>query len=69
MNESQLASLYKKHLEQQEAEEKLCKWTDADTLQAYERDLFNSGGKTVAQLLDRWQNPVFAAPEKVRSWN
>ncbi|KAL9953856.1 hypothetical protein ACROYT_G041329 [Oculina patagonica] len=64
MATSQLADLYKEHLEQKESEEKLCKWRDADTLQAYEQDLLNSGGKTVAQLLDSWQNPVFTAPEK-----
>lgn len=69
MGDSHLAFLYKKHLEEQEAEEKLCKWTDAGALQAYEQDLLNNGGKTVTQLLDNWKNPVFAAPEKVRKWN
>ena len=69
MGDSHLAFLYKKRLEEQEAEEKLCKWTDAGALQAYEQDLLNNGGKTVTQLLDNWKNPVFAAPEKVRKWN
>ncbi|CAH3140642.1 unnamed protein product [Pocillopora meandrina] len=64
MGDSHLAFLYKKHLEEQEAEEKLCKWTDAGALQAYEQDLLNNGGKTVTQLLNNWKNPVFAAPEK-----
>ncbi|PFX17093.1 DNA mismatch repair protein Mlh3 [Stylophora pistillata] len=64
MGESHLASLYKKHLEEQEAEEKLCKWTNASALQAYEQDLHKNGGQTVTQLLDIWKNPVFAAPEK-----
>lgn len=63
---SQLADLYKQHLEQKETEEKLCKWRDADMLQAYEQDVLNNRSKTVAQLLDSWQNPVFTAPEKVR---
>lgn len=63
---SQLADLYKQHLEQKETEEKLCKWRDADMLQAYEQDVLNNRSKTVAQLLGSWQNPVFTAPEKVR---
>lgn len=67
MSKSQLADLYKEHLEKRETEEKLCKWRDADTLQAYEQDLLNNRGKTVARLLDSWHNPVFTAPEKVRS--
>lgn len=61
---SQLNDLYKEHLEQKE---KLCKWKDANMLQAYERDVLNNRSKTVAQLLGSWQNPVFTAPEKVRS--
>lgn len=36
-------------------------------LQAYEQDVLNNRSKTVAQLLGTWQNPVFTAPEKVRS--
>ncbi|KAJ7365537.1 DNA mismatch repair protein [Desmophyllum pertusum] len=64
VTKSQLTVLYKEHQERQETEEKLCKWTDADTLQAYEQELLNNGGKTVAELLDSWQNPVFTAPEK-----
>ena len=66
VTKSQLTVLYEEHQERQETEEKLCKWTDADTLQAYEQELLNNGGKTVAELLDSWQNPVFTAPEKVR---
>ena len=67
MSKSQLDVLYKKHLEQRETEEKLCKWRDVDMLQAYEQDMLNNRSKTVAELLDAWQNPVFTAPEKVRS--
>lgn len=65
MSKSQLADLYKKHLEQKETEEKLCKWRDVSMLEAYEQDVSNNRSKTVAQLLDSWQNPVFTAPEKV----
>ena len=36
-------------------------------LQAYEQDVLNNRSETVAQLLGSWQNPVFTAPEKVRS--
>lgn len=64
---SRLNDLYKEHLEQKETEEKLCKWKDASMLQTYERDVLNNRNKTVAQLLGSWQNPVFTAPEKVRS--
>jgi len=62
-----LNDLYKQDLEQKETEEKLCKWKDANVLQAYEQDVLNNGSKTAAQLLGSWQNPVFTAPEKVRS--
>jgi len=61
---SQLNDLYKQDLEQKETEEKLCKWKDANVLQAYEQDVLNNGSKTAAQLLGSWQNPVFTAPEK-----
>ena len=63
-----LAAMYQDHQDIQGAEEKLCKWTDADTLKAYEQNLLNSGlHKSVAEMLDNWQNPVFDAPGKVRS--
>ena len=60
-----MASLYQEYQGNQETEEKLCKWTDVDKLRAYEKDLLNSAGKTVGEMLDSWENPVFAAPEKV----
>lgn len=62
---SQLVNLYQEHHGNQEMEEKLCKWTDANKLRAYEKDLLNKAGKTVGEMLDSWENPVFAAPEKV----
>ena len=62
---SRLFILYQEHQDSQEAEEKLCKWTDADTLKAYEQNLFNTADKSVAEMLDSWQNPVFTAPDKV----
>lgn len=64
---SQLAILYQEHQDSQETDEKLCKWTDANTLKSYEQNLFNNVDKTVADMLNSWQNPVFTAPEKVSS--
>lgn len=57
--------LYQEHQYSQETEEKLCKWADADKLKAYEQKLWDSTGSTVAEMLDNWTNPVFAAAEKV----
>ena len=64
---SQLAILYQEHQQSQETEEKLCKWANADKLKAYEQNLFDLAGKSVAEMLESWQNPVFRAPEKVSS--
>ncbi|XP_068682274.1 DNA mismatch repair protein Mlh3-like [Montipora foliosa] len=62
--DSHLATLYQEHQDRQETEEKLCKWANADELKAYEQNLCNSTGKTVAEMLDNWTNPVFGASEK-----
>ena len=65
LGDSHLATLYQEHQDRQETDEKLCKWANADELKAYEQNLCNSTGKTVAEMLDNWTNPVFGASEKV----
>ena len=65
---SHVAAMYQEHHDIQGKDDKLCKWTDADALEAYEQNLFKIGSdNTVADMLECWQNPVFPAPARVRS--
>ena len=64
----QVAVMYQEHHDIQYKDDKLCKWADADALEAYEQNLFKTeSDNTVADMLECWQNPVFPTPAKVRS--
>ena len=67
-SDTQLIGWYKEHAHEKETVEKMCKWTGAEAMLSYEQNLSKceEEKRTVVQLLDSWENPVFAAPEKVR---
>ena len=60
---SLVLDMFDEHLSGQFSD-KLCKWTDTSALEDFESKL-KTRNTGVSMLLENWNNPVFAAPEKV----